>query len=258
MKCIAYVSRPPIIERDLRLPTDISGIVKASKRFNSEAHITGIILYRQGQYFQVLEGPDRVLDTLMSKILIDTRHEDIWVFTDLPIVERDFSRWEVNIFDFINKGPEFSQFVENNRQKLNSFTEQQKTRLKPFINLDKEYIENNSIENKNTEDKSVYDGKSLRLLAWPDLNNVRQPKIIIALCVKLTKKPYPFDKLVHEGEFGTHQQLSEIIETFETSGILTITKTEPEPEPTITQKQVPETKKPKSFYGAIKRFLGMG
>ncbi|MCG3808270.1 MULTISPECIES: BLUF domain-containing protein [Psychrobacter] len=80
MKCIAYVSRVPISDRTIRMPTGLSDIVSVSRKHNPKSQITGIISYREGQYLQVLEGPYLEVDKLMSKIASDPRHEDLWVF----------------------------------------------------------------------------------------------------------------------------------------------------------------------------------
>ena len=243
MKCVAYVSKAPINERGIHLPIGMSDVVAVSRKFNPAAHITGIISYRQGQYFQVLEGSYHDIDNLMLKISADTRHEDIWVFIDVPISERCFPNWGVSVFDFVDQGPFFKKFIESNRNKIDDFTEQQKERIQIFIDL----------KEKNLKDEKNYDGKNLRLLAWPDLNSVSQPQMIMDLCVKMTKKPYPFDSLVNDGEFGTHKQVTDIIKKFETLGILKVS----EPEPKLSNETVIQTKKPNKFYGAIKRFLGV-
>lgn len=249
MKRVAYVSKSPISERGIRIPIGVSDIVKVSRKCNPMAQITGMLSYRQNQYIQVLEGPYDVITDLMSKIVADTRHEDVWVFIDETISERSFPNWGVSVFDFVDQGPFFTKFIEENIQHINAFTEQQKIRLKPFFDVKKI-----SIDTEKSDDGKIYDGKSLRLVAWPDLNSVDQPQVIMGLCAKLTKKPYPFNWLVDSGEYGTHQQVTEIIKKFETSGILTIM----EPEPEVLQQQVIQTKKPNKFYGAIKKFLGMG
>lgn len=67
MKCIAYVSRVPISERSIRMPTGLLDIVRISREHNPKLQITGIISYRQGQYLQVLEGPKSEVDNLMKK-----------------------------------------------------------------------------------------------------------------------------------------------------------------------------------------------
>lgn len=244
MKRVAYISRSPMSERGIRVPIGMSDIVEVSRKCNPMAQITGMLSYRQSQYVQVLEGPYDVITDLMSKISADTRHEDVWVFIDETISERGFPNWGVSVFDFVEQGPFFTKFIDDNLKQINAFTEQQRRRLQPFID----------VKETSVKTEKNYDGKSLRLLAWPDLNRVEQPQVIMGLCVKLTKKPYPFDWLVDSGEYGTHQQVTEIIKKFETLGILTII----EPEPEVLKQQVIPTKKPNKFYGAIKKFLGMG
>ena len=75
--------------------------------------------------------------------------------------------------------------------------------------------------------------------------------MVMDLCVKLTKKPYPFDALVDSGEFGSLDQVTKMIVGFEQSGILNVTDAQPLDEQKVSEK------KPNKFYGAIKRFLGM-
>jgi len=241
MKCIAYVSRAPISDRSIRLPTGLSDIIRISRNKNLKSQITGIISYREGQYLQVLEGHDLEVDKLMSKIASDPRHEDLWVFLDVRVAKRSFPNWGVSVFDFVDQGSFFNAFIENNSAVLNSFDEYQQKRIQPFIDIKK----------SDTVPEKYYEGKNLRLLAWPDLNNESEPQMIMNLCVKLTKKPYPFSALVSSGEFGTHHQVTQIIREFERLGLLSVTEAEPINEQTINEK------KSNKFYGAIKKFLGM-
>lgn len=246
MKCIAYVSRVPVSDLSMRMPTGLSDIISVSRRHNPELQITGIISYRQGQYLQVLEGPDTAVDRLMSKIGADPRHEDLWVFLDKDVIKRSFENWSVSVFDFVDQGTFFETFIENNKSTLNSFDEQQKSRIQPFINV-----------KKNTPvSESRFEGKNLKLLAWPDLNDESDPQLIMDLCIKLTKKPYPFDLLVSSGEFGTIDQVTKIITNFEQLGILNVMQ--PEPKEPVLEEQTISEKKPNKFYGAIKKLLGMG
>ena len=242
MKCIAYVSRAPISDRSIRMPTGLSDIIRISRNKNLKSQITGIISYREGQYLQVLEGHDLEVDKLMSKIASDPRHEDLWVFLDVRVAKRSFPNWGVSVFDFVDQGSFFNAFIENNSAVLNSFDEYQQKRIQPFIDIKK----------SDTVPENYYEGKNLRLLAWPDLNNESEPQMIMNLCVKLTKKPYPFSALVSSGEFGTHHQVTQIIREFERLGLLSVTEAEPINEQTINEK------KSNKFYGAIKKFLGMG
>ena len=225
----------------MRRPAGLSDIVRVSRQHNPEVDITGIISYREGQYLQVLEGPNDEVDRLIAKILADSRHEDAWVFIDETVTKRDFDNWSISLFDYVEQGSFFDEFVENNSAVLKSFNEQQIKRIQPFINVEKTAI----------IDEKDYKGKNLKLLAWPDLNNESNPQMIMALCVKLTKSPYPFNALISSGEFGTLPQVTQTIKGFEQLGILSITESEP------LDEQIVNEKKPNKFYGAIKKFLGM-
>lgn len=241
MKCIAYVSKALNCNRNTSIPTGLSDIVRISRNKNPKSQITGIISYREGQYLQVLEGPYLEVDKLMSKIAADPRHGDIWVFLDVHIAKRSFPNWCVSVFDFVDQGPLFDVFIENNSAALNSFSEFQQKRIQPFIDMKK----SDTVSEKN------YEGKDLRLLAWPDLNNESNPQMTMNLCIKLTKKPYPFNLLANSGEFGNRYQVTQILREFDRLGLLSVTEAAPIHEQTVNEK------KPNKFYGAIKKFLGM-
>lgn len=241
MKCVAYVSRVPLKDRSIRMPTGLSDIVRVSSKHNPESKITGIISYREGQYLQVLEGPHAEVDKLMAKIASDPRHEDIWIFLDQNVTERSFNTWGVSVFDFVDQSAFFDTFIENNSALLSSFNEQHTKRIQPFFDIKK----------SDTAVQKNYKGRNLKLLAWPDLNHESNPQLIMDLCVKLTKKPYPFDALVNSGEFGSLDQVTKMIVGFELSGILDVTDAQPLDEQKVSEK------KPNKFYGAIKKFLGM-
>ncbi|MGP5176505.1 BLUF domain-containing protein [Psychrobacter immobilis] len=241
MKCIAYISKALNCDRNISIPTGLSDIVRISRYKNPKSQITGIISYREGQYLQVLEGPYLEVDNLMSKIASDPRHKDIWVFLDVRIAKRSFPSWGVSVFDFVDQGPLFDVFVESNSAVLNSFDESQQRRIQPFIDIKK----------SDTAPEKYYEGKNLRLLAWPDLNNESNPQMTMNLCIKLTKKPYSFNALADSGEFGSHHQVTQIIREFDRLGLLSVTEAAPIHEQTVNEK------KPNKFYGAIKKFLGM-
>lgn len=241
MKCVAYISKAPLTKSGVCLPIGLSGIVKASNR-NKNSEITGFLCYRKGYYFQVIEGPYEVVEQLASKILVDSRHSDPCMFINRRISKRCFKTWKISVFNLVDQSQLFEQFRETYDIDLSSFNEQQKIGIKKFYDL------------KNTPHPENYEGKNLRLKAWPDLNSINQSQTIIDLCVKLTKIPYPFEQLVEDERFGTRDQVVEALNQFETLGILTVTESE------LSQNQEIETvheKEPSSFFGAIKKFLGM-
>ena len=70
-------------------------ILHASRRNNQAGLVTGLLLYKDGNFMQVLEGPEESVMEIFGKILKDTRHTDITVLTTDPIKERQFADWKM-------------------------------------------------------------------------------------------------------------------------------------------------------------------
>jgi len=62
---------------------------------NRKQDITGVLIFADGVFMQVLEGDRSVLDTLMPKIRDDSRHHKVTVFHDAAIDERSFKKWRM-------------------------------------------------------------------------------------------------------------------------------------------------------------------
>jgi hypothetical protein len=63
--------------------------------YNAAHHISGMLLYRDGKFMQVLEGEETALWLLYSKILHDPRHTDIVMLADEPLPQRGFAAWSM-------------------------------------------------------------------------------------------------------------------------------------------------------------------
>ncbi len=66
---------------------------------NKRRAITGILLYRAGNFMQVIEGDKTVVRELYTKIEADPRHQDVVQLLDEPIVERAFPNWSMGMED---------------------------------------------------------------------------------------------------------------------------------------------------------------
>lgn len=64
-----------------------------SRESNSEADITGMLLYRKGRFVQFLEGPESQVRELMSVISADPRHTGIRIMMDGHADARRFAEW---------------------------------------------------------------------------------------------------------------------------------------------------------------------
>ncbi|NCV38941.1 MAG: BLUF domain-containing protein [Betaproteobacteria bacterium] len=70
-----------------------------SMRHNSDHSITGLLLYDQGSFCQVLEGEKKDLKNLYKKIEKDPRHFNVNLISEKDIDIREFSAWSMR---FIN------------------------------------------------------------------------------------------------------------------------------------------------------------
>ncbi len=55
--------------------------------------LTGMLLYRDGQFLQVLEGPDEVVRARYEVIAADVRHRDVHKLMESQTTERQFPEW---------------------------------------------------------------------------------------------------------------------------------------------------------------------
>lgn len=90
LKTICYLSTSEVYITD----KDIDEIFDVSTKYNSENSITGLLIYNQRNFFQVLEGREQLVDELFSKIQKDNRHKHIIVIEDAIIQQRFFGHYE--------------------------------------------------------------------------------------------------------------------------------------------------------------------
>ena len=92
---LVYMSR----ETSPTTKEDLEKILEVSRRNNSQVDITGILLYKNGIFFQVLEGPEDAVQETYARIDVDPRHDEVELISEEEITERDFPQWEMG---FIN------------------------------------------------------------------------------------------------------------------------------------------------------------
>lgn len=86
---IVYASTAvkPFSERELEAH------LKKYRLRNSKRDITGMLLYKDGNFMQCLEGPRKVVSALMTKIQADKRHRNVIVLLREENVQREFNEW---------------------------------------------------------------------------------------------------------------------------------------------------------------------
>ena len=92
MKRITYISR---ISHPLSIK-EIEAIGNISSQNNLQVNITGLLVYFEKLFFQIIEGEDKEVDQLFKKIGKDPRHSDILrLKTEYEVRERLFPTWSM-------------------------------------------------------------------------------------------------------------------------------------------------------------------
>lgn len=77
-------------------------ILQTARRNNPPLGITGILVSGGGWYMQLLEGPERSVLKLYSRILDDSRHTNPRILHITPATEALFGEWSMG---FVNHDP---------------------------------------------------------------------------------------------------------------------------------------------------------
>lgn len=91
LKSIIYVSSATdSLSKDALLD-----ILNKSSVNNTALGLTGMLLYYDESFIQVLEGDEDKLELLMNKISQDKRHKNVVVINEEYISQREFSSWDM-------------------------------------------------------------------------------------------------------------------------------------------------------------------
>lgn len=82
-----YTSRPS--EAQLR------ELLALARLHNSRAQITGLLLYSDGLFVQVLEGPEDEVRQLYARIRADSRHTQVETVSEGLLPRRQFAEWSM-------------------------------------------------------------------------------------------------------------------------------------------------------------------
>jgi hypothetical protein len=110
LRSIVYVSAAvaPLSE------VELAELLAASRSNNAAAGLTGMLLYRDGQFMQALEGDDDAVQSVYSVVAADTRHDRVRTVLDEQIDDRRFPDWTMGFRlmtdDAIRDIPGFNNF----------------------------------------------------------------------------------------------------------------------------------------------------
>lgn len=74
---------------------ELAALLRTARLNNEALGLTGMLLYAEGSFFQVLEGPQETVDALYARIEADPRHAQVTRIIREPIPRRFFSAWSM-------------------------------------------------------------------------------------------------------------------------------------------------------------------
>lgn len=94
---------------------DLIEVLKKSRENNTRLGITGMLLFKDGNFLQVLEGEESGVMKLYDTIARDSRHHGLSILDQGPLAQRQFADWSMGFRnlddDTVKSLPGFNQFM---------------------------------------------------------------------------------------------------------------------------------------------------
>jgi len=98
-------------------PAELRELLRLARIKNQRLDITGMLLYHQGSFLQVLEGPVSAVNLLLTTIEQDRRHDKVMLLLRREIEARNFADWKMGFVDVAAQSqslPGFRDYFKSN------------------------------------------------------------------------------------------------------------------------------------------------
>ena len=131
MRTIVYISNAVKLLDEKRL----NELFHYVRQINYSKNITGILLYNEGTFIQILEGEQQFLNPLFESIKQDKRHNNITKMLDRSIGERLFNKYRTRFSTVYNYWPldDIETFLKEKKTEV-SHSQTILALLRPFLN----------------------------------------------------------------------------------------------------------------------------
>ena len=83
--------------------TGLNDLLKEIRKKNKAKGVTGLLLYNNGTFIQVIEGERSIIEDLFKKLEQDARHNTIVVLLKEKIEKRSFPNWSMGYVKISSK-----------------------------------------------------------------------------------------------------------------------------------------------------------
>lgn len=83
----------------------LAELLRVCRANNERAGLTGLLLYHDGSFMQVLEGESEAVRAAYRRIQNDPRHRSLIKLAEAPLPQRNFGRWAMAFTDTQSLGP---------------------------------------------------------------------------------------------------------------------------------------------------------
>lgn len=91
MRSIIYISKA--VHRFRR--EELAALLTDARDRNRRTGITGLLLYCDACFLQLIEGPEAAIEALYASISRDTRHRDVRLIASEAVSRREFATWNM-------------------------------------------------------------------------------------------------------------------------------------------------------------------
>lgn len=74
---------------------ELESLLTQARDRNAQHGLTGMLVYHDGSFIQILEGEKPVVEKVLNSILNDPRHDNIIVVDEQEISQRSFPDWSM-------------------------------------------------------------------------------------------------------------------------------------------------------------------
>jgi hypothetical protein len=91
---------------------DLMQLITAARKHNEANQITGLLLYKDGNFMQAIEGPDDAVEKLFDHVRRDGRHHGVLQLLKEHIEERRFPKWSMALQHVDKLSPEHRALID--------------------------------------------------------------------------------------------------------------------------------------------------